>query len=178
MVGEIRDLETAQIAVQAALTGHLVLSTLHTNSAAATITRLRDMGVEDYLLTSVLRGILAQRLVRRLCTHCRRQEPATPELIDRFDLKRRCNDTEVHLWHATGCPQCRNTGYRGRLAIAEFLRPNADLERAIFSGADHAKIEQIAIEAGMVTLFDAGLDAVLAGATTLEELTRSVRSEA
>ncbi|HEY4174846.1 MAG TPA: ATPase, T2SS/T4P/T4SS family [Rhodopila sp.] len=178
MVGEIRDLETAQIAVQAALTGHLVLSTLHTNSAAATITRLRDMGVEDYLLTSVLRGILAQRLVRRLCAHCRREEPASPELIERFDLKRRCDGGEVRLWHATGCSQCRNTGYRGRLAIAEFLRPNAEVERAIFGGADHAQIERIAVAAGMVTLFDAGLDAVLAGATTLEELTRSVRSEA
>jgi general secretion pathway protein E len=85
---------------------------------------------------------------------------------------------EPRLWHATGCLHCRNTGYRGRLAIAEFLRPTADLERAIFSGADHARIEHIAVEAGMVALFDAGLDAVLAGATTLEELTRSVRSEA
>jgi general secretion pathway protein E len=178
MVGEIRDLETAQIAVQAALTGHLVLSTLHTNSASATITRLRDMGVEDYLLTAVLRGVLAQRLVRRLCTHCRREDEASPELIRRFDLERRCNGVPVRLWHAMGCPQCRGTGYRGRLAIAEFLRPNAELERAIFAGAGHAQIERLAVEAGMVTLFDAGLDAVLAGATTLEELTRSIRSEA
>jgi general secretion pathway protein E len=177
MVGEIRDLETAQIAVQAALTGHLVLSTLHTNSAAATITRLRDMGVEDYLLTAVLRGVLAQRLVRRLCAQCRREEEATPALIRRFDLERRCNGTPVRLWHATGCPQCRGTGYRGRLAIAEFLRPNAELERAIFGGADHAQIERLAVEGGMVTLFDAGMDAVLAGMTTLEELTRSIRSE-
>src|SRR5205814_3923499 len=90
MVGEIRDLETAQIAVQAALTGHLVLSTVHTNSAAATITRLRDMGVEDYLLTAVLRGVLAQRLVRRLCPACRRAAPAAPELVRRFGLDRRC----------------------------------------------------------------------------------------
>ncbi|WP_254073171.1 GspE/PulE family protein [Acidisphaera sp. S103] len=178
MVGEIRDLETAQIAVQAALTGHLVLSTLHTNSAAATITRLRDMGVEDYLLTAVLRGVLAQRLVRRLCTHCRRQQDASPELIRRFGLERRCDGGPVRLWHATGCPQCRGTGYRGRLAIAEFLRPDVALERAIFAGAGHADVERIAVEAGMVTLFDAGLDAVLAGTTTLEELTRSIRSEA
>ncbi len=92
MVGEIRDLETAQIAVQAALTGHLVLSTLHTNSAAATITRLRDMGLEDYLLTAVLRGVLAQRLVRRLCHHCRREEPAPPEMIERFELDERAHD--------------------------------------------------------------------------------------
>jgi len=177
MVGEIRDLETAQIAVQAALTGHLVLSTLHTNSAAATITRLRDMGVEDYLLTAVLRGVLAQRLVRRLCVQCRRQEDASPELIRRFDLEKRCNGGPVRLWHATGCPQCRDTGYKGRLAIAEFLRPNAELERAIFAGAGHADVERIAVEGGMVTLFDAGLDAVMAGLTTLEELTRSIRSD-
>ncbi|HEX4365535.1 MAG TPA: ATPase, T2SS/T4P/T4SS family [Rhodopila sp.] len=178
MVGEIRDLETAQIAVQAALTGHLVLSTLHTNSASATITRLRDMGVEDYLLTAVLRGVLAQRLVRRLCVQCRREEEATPALSRRFDLDRRCNGMPVRLWHATGCPHCRGTGYHGRLAIAEFLRPNAEVEKAIFAGAGHTQIERLAVEAGMVTLFDAGLDAVLAGATSLEELTRSIRSEA
>jgi general secretion pathway protein E len=177
MVGEIRDLETAQIAVQAALTGHLVLSTLHTNSAAATITRLRDMGVEDYLLTAVLRGVLAQRLVRRLCVQCRRQEDASPELIRRFDLEKRCDGGPVRLWHAAGCPQCRDTGYKGRLAVAEFLRPNAELERAIFAGAGHADVERIAVEGGMVTLFDAGLDAVMAGMTTLEELTRSIRSD-
>jgi general secretion pathway protein E len=177
MVGEIRDLETAQIAVQAALTGHLVLSTLHTNSAAATITRLRDMGVEDYLLTAVLRGVLAQRLVRRLCTHCRRAEPASPELIRRLDLERRCATTSPQLWHPVGCPHCRHTGYQGRLAIAEFLYPSAALESAIFRHADTAEIEREAVEAGMVTMFDAGLDSVLAGVTSLEELTRSVRAE-
>jgi general secretion pathway protein E len=177
MVGEIRDLETAQIAVQAALTGHLVLSTLHTNSAAGTITRLRDMGVEDYLLTAVLRGVLAQRLVRRLCTHCRVEEEATPELIQRFDLERRCKGAPIRQWHAKGCPHCRNTGYRGRLAIAEFLRPNAALEQAIFAKSDQAEIERVSIEAGMVTLFDAGLDAALAGDTTLEELARSIRAD-
>jgi general secretion pathway protein E len=178
MVGEIRDLETAQTAVQAALTGHLVLSTLHTNSAAATITRLRDMGVEDYLLTAVLRGVLAQRLVRRLCTHCRREEEATPELIRRFKLDRRLNGASARLWHPVGCPHCRQTGYRGRLAIAEFLRPNAALEEAIFRRVDHSEIERVAVAAGMVTLFDAGLDAVLDGTTTLEELTRSIRTDA
>src|SRR5205085_12414630 len=110
MVGEIRDLETAQIAVQAALTGHLVLSTLHTNSAAASITRLRDMGLEDYLLTAVLRGVLAQRLVRRLCLRCRRAAPAPPELVRRFDLERRTPERPIMLWHPVGCPQCRSTG--------------------------------------------------------------------
>ncbi len=178
MVGEIRDLETAQIAVQAALTGHLVLSTLHTNSAAATITRLRDMGLEDYLLTAVLRGVLAQRLVRRLCAACRVEAPAAPELVQRFGLERRTAARPITLWHATGCPACRGTGYRGRLAIAEFLHPDAAVERLVFAHADHGEIERAAVSAGMATMFDAGLDAALAGVTTVEEVMRSIRAEA
>jgi len=177
MVGEIRDLETAQIAVQAALTGHLVLSTLHTNSAAAAITRLRDMGVEDYLLTAVLRGVLAQRLVRRLCADCRRPFEAPPELVARFGLDRRTQDRPIILHHAAGCPACRQTGYRGRQAIAEFLVPDAAIERLIFARTDHPSIERAAVEAGMVTLFDAGIEAALAGTTTLEEVARSIRAE-
>ena len=178
MVGEIRDIETAQIAVQAALTGHLVLSTVHTNSAAATISRLRDMGLEDYLLTAVLRGVLAQRLVRRLCTHCAREEEAAPELVRRFGLERRTEGRPVRLWHPVGCDKCRGTGYRGRQAIAEFLLPNADIERLIFARAEHTEIERAAVAAGMVTMFDAGLDAALAGTTTVEEVVRSIRAEA
>jgi general secretion pathway protein E len=178
MVGEIRDGETAQIAVQAALTGHLVLSTLHTNSAAAAVTRLRDMGVEDYLLTAVLRGIMAQRLVRRLCPDCRRREAAAPELIDRFDLDRRTADRPILLSRAVGCPACRQTGYRGRTAIAEFLRLGPEIERLIFARADHATIERAAVAEGMEVMFDAGLAAALAGETTIEELTRSIRADA
>ncbi len=178
MVGEIRDLETAQIAVQAALTGHLVLSTVHTNSAAATISRLRDMGLEDYLLTAVLRGVLAQRLVRRLCPHCATEGEAAPELVRRFDLERRTDGRPVRLWHPVGCDKCRGTGYRGRQAIAEFLAPNADIERLIFARAEHTEIERAAVAAGMVTMFDAGLDAALAGTTTIEEVVRSIRAEA
>ncbi len=178
MVGEIRDLETAQIAVQAALTGHLVLSTLHTNSAAATITRLRDMGLEDYLLTAVLRGVLAQRLVRRLCQACRAEVAAAPELVARFGLERRTEARPIMLWHAVGCPACRGTGYRGRLAIAEFLHPDAAIERLVFAHADHGDIERAAVAAGMATMFDAGLDAALGGVTTVEEVMRSIRAEA
>jgi general secretion pathway protein E len=177
MVGEIRDPETAQIAVQAALTGHLVLSTLHTNSAAAAVTRLRDMGIEDYLLTAVLRGVLAQRLIRRLCTACRRAAPASPELARRFALDRRCNGNPVTLYHPTGCPACRHTGYRGRAAIAEFLELGPGIERLIFDRADHARIEREAAAGGMKTMFDAGLDAALAGETTIEEVVRSVWAE-
>ncbi len=178
MVGEIRDLETAQIAVQAALTGHLVLSTLHTNSAAATITRLRDMGLEDYLITAVLRGVLAQRLVRRLCPLCKRPAEAPAEMIERFDLGRFAPGQDLTLWHPVGCPNCRGTGYRGRMAIAEFLVPNEAVERLIFARADHVAVERAAIEAGMISMFDAGLEAALHGDTTIEEVVRSIRAEA
>jgi general secretion pathway protein E len=179
MVGEVRDLETAQIAVQAALTGHLVLSTVHTNSAAATITRLRDMGLEDYLVTAVLRGVLAQRLVRRLCIECRRDAPAPAEMIARFKLDRRQGGAgPVRLWRPVGCAHCRNTGYRGRLAVAEFLVPDAQVEHLIFARAEHGEIERAAVASGMATMFDAGIEAALSGITTLEEVVRSIRTEA
>ena len=161
----------------AALTGRLVLSTLHTNSAASSITRLRDMGLEDYLLTAVLRGVLAQRLVRRLCDHCKREADAPAELVTRFGLERRAQG-RMRLWHPVGCAQCRSTGYRGRQAIAEFLQPNPEIEHLIFSKADQNDIERAAVSAGMVTMFNAGLDAALAGTTTIEEVVRSIRAEA
>jgi general secretion pathway protein E len=177
MVGEIRDGETAHIAVQAALTGHLVLSTLHTNSSAAAVTRLRDMGVEDYLLTAVLRGIMAQRLVRRLCPDCRQVAPAPPQLVERFGLDRRTNARPIELAHAVGCPACRQTGYRGRAAIAEFLELTPEIERLVFARADHMTIERAAVASGMVSMFDAGLTAALAFETTVEEVTRSIRAD-
>ena len=155
-----------------------MLSTVHTNSAAATISRLRDMGLEDYLMTAVLRGMLAQRLVRRLVHALRGSEgEAAPELVRRFDLERRAGG-KARLWHPVGCAKCRNTGYRGRQAIAEFLAPNADIERLIFARAEHTEIERAAVAAGMVTMFDAGLEAALAGTTTIEEVVRSIRAEA
>ena len=177
MIGEIRDLETAQIAVQASLTGHLVLSTLHTNSAAATVTRLRDMGLEDYLITAVIKGVLAQRLVRRLCPHCKHPVEAPPEMIERFGLDRRTTVRPIMLHHAVGCPQCRGTGYRGRQAIAELLIPNDEIERLIFARADHGAIERAAVAGGMHSMFDAGIDAALEGITTVEEVVRSIRAE-
>jgi general secretion pathway protein E len=178
MIGEIRDLETAQIAVQAALTGHLVLSTLHTNSAAATVTRLRDMGIEDYLLTATLKGVLAQRLVRRLCPRCKSAEPAPAALIERFRLDRLAPETEVRLHRAVGCPDCRGTGFRGRRAIAELLTPTRSIERLIFERADDMTIERAAVADGMRAIFDAGLLAVIEGDTTIEEVVRSIRGEA
>jgi len=175
MIGEIRDLETAEIAVQGALTGRLVLSTLHTNSAAASITRLRDMGLEEYLITAVLRGVLAQRLVRRLCPHCRQPAPVPPELARRFDLERHAGGAKVQLFRAVGCAQCRETGYRGRHAIAEFLLPDDTIEHLIFARAEQSEIERAAVAAGMVTMLDSGIAASLAGTTTLDEVIRTLR---
>ncbi|HEV2303677.1 MAG TPA: GspE/PulE family protein [Stellaceae bacterium] len=178
MIGEIRDLETAQIAVQAALTGHLVLSTLHTNSAAATVTRLRDMGLEDYLLTATLKAVLAQRLVRRLCPECKRAEEAPAALVERFRLARLAGNHAIVLQHPVGCPQCRGTGYRGRRAIAELLVPSREIDRLIYSRADEAAIEEAAVKGGMRPIFDSGLLAVLEGDTAIEEVVRCIRSEA
>ncbi len=178
MIGEIRDLETVQIAVQAALTGHLVLSTIHTNSAAATMTRLRDMGLEDYLMTATLKAVLAQRLVRRLCPMCKTPDPAPSALIERFGLERLAPAEAVTLFHPKGCPACRGTGYSGRRAIAELLVPNRAIDRLIFEGADDAAIERAAVEQGMRPIFDNGLLAVIEGDTTIEEVVRCIRSEA
>jgi general secretion pathway protein E len=178
MIGEIRDLETAQIAVQAALTGHLVLSTVHTNSAASTLTRLRDMGLEDYLMTATLKAVLAQRLVRRLCSRCKIADPAPAALIERLGLDRLAAAAEITLFHPRGCAECRGTGFRGRRAIAELLVPNRAIDRLIFDGADDAAIERAAIEQGMRPIFDSGLLAVIEGDTTIEEVVRCIRSEA
>ena len=177
MIGEIRDLETAEIAVQASLTGHLVLSTLHTNSAAATITRLRDMGVEDYLLTATLNAVLAQRLVRRVCIECRRPVAPSADVISRFGLDRHADGQPLRLFEAVGCPACNNTGYRGRVAIAELLRVDESIRRLTLNRSDQNAIQRAAVAAGMRTLYDGGIRAVLAGVTTLPEVLRSIREE-
>jgi general secretion pathway protein E len=177
MIGEIRDLETAQIAVQAALTGHLVLSTLHTNSAAATIARLRDMGLEDYLLTATLNGIIAQRLVRRLCSDCKHAVPASPELVARFELDRFGDSGPVILYEPSGCPSCRGTGYNGRLAIAELLAPDETTHRLILARAGHSDIQNAACASGMQSMYENGLHQVIAGNTSLREILRSIRLE-
>jgi general secretion pathway protein E len=135
------------------------------------------MGLEDYLLAAVLRGVLAQRLVRRLCPACRRPAPAPAELIERFRLAESRNCTDLVLHHPVGCAECRHSGYRGRFAIAEYLVLNAEIEHLIFARSDHNRIEQAAISAGMTPLLRCGLDAVLSGETTIEEVVRSVRAE-
>ena len=178
MIGEIRDLETVQIAVQAALTGHLVLSTVHTNSAASTLTRLRDMGLEDYLMTATLKAVLAQRLVRRLCPMCKMPDPAPTALIERLGLERLAPTEAITLFHPRGCPECRGTGFRGRRAIAELLIPDRTIDKLIFDGADDITIERAAVEQGMRPIFDSGLAAVIEGDTTIEEVARCIRGEA
>ena len=116
--------------------------------------------------------------MRRLCVHCKHATEAPPEMIERFGLAARAKEHPIRLWHPVGCAQCRHTGYRGRMAIAEFLVPDQEIERLIFSRADHNAIERAAVAGGMTTMFDAGLDAALAGDTTIEEVVRSIRSEA
>jgi general secretion pathway protein E len=171
MIGEMRDLETARIAIQSALTGHLVLSTLHTNNAAGGITRMLDMGVEDYLLTSTVNGILAQRLVRRLePTHAERY-PASPEEIEKFGLRRYQPQGEIYLYRPRGSA-IAPTGYLGRTTIMEFLVMNDELRRAVMRHAGMGEIEQLARQNGMRTMYEDGIAKALAGTTTIEEVLR------
>jgi general secretion pathway protein E len=171
MVGEMRDLETARIAVQSALTGHVVLSTLHTNDAASGVTRLLEMGVEDYLLTSTINGILAQRLVRKLCPHCREPYLALPELAARF-ASIGAEPATVELHRAIGCDACNGTGYRGRLVITEVLLMTDRIRRAVLSHATATEIRRIAVAEGMETMYLDGLRKALDGRTTVEEVLR------
>ena len=172
MIGEMRDLETAGIAVQSALTGHLVLSTLHTNDAAGSITRLLDMGVDDYLLTSTINGILAQRLVRVLCPHCRQAYAALPELVEELRLGRFSASTDITLYKAVGCEQCGGTGYRGRAAIMEFLVMSDPLRRLVLKHADATVLQAETQKEGMDTMYEDGLRKAVMGLTTIEEVMR------
>jgi general secretion pathway protein E len=177
MIGEIRDLETAEIAVQSALTGHLVLSTLHTNDAPSTVNRLLDMGVEDYLLTSTIVGILAQRLVRNLCTHCRRPYKALPEVIEQMGLRRFVPEGEVTLYHPTGCSHCSGTGYFGRMGIMEMLPMSDRIRSLVMRHANSADLRAAAVEGGMESMFENGLRKAVAGTTTVEEVLRVTRED-
>jgi general secretion pathway protein E len=176
MVGEIRDLETAQVAVQAALTGHMVLSTLHTNSAASAVTRLLDMGIEPFLITSTLSAVMAQRLVRRLCEACR--EPYTPEAA----ILRTVGAGEItdaaaaaRFFRPRGCEACEGAGFHGRVAVAEFLRMDETVARLVLRRAEAREIEAAAVAGGMRTLFRDGMEKARAGITTLEEVVRATR---
>ena len=171
MVGEMRDLETARIAVQSALTGHVVLSTLHTNDASSGVTRLLDMGVEDYLLTSTVNGILAQRLVRRLCPHCREPYSPRPELAARFDRLGH-PPGGITLYRPVGCEQCNGTGYRGRLVISEVLLMTDPIRKLVLGHATATEIQKAATAEGMATMYEDGLRKSLDGRTTVEEVLR------
>jgi general secretion pathway protein E len=173
MIGEIRDLETAQIAVQASLTGHLVLATLHTNDAASAITRLADMGVEPYLLASSLLGVLAQRLVRTLCTHCKSVSPPS-------DGERRLHEdlglpAATAVWQAAGCEHCNQSGFSGRTGVYELLQIDDTLRRLIHDGAGELALRDAALRAGMQRLRGDGARLIAAGTTSLTELTRVTR---
>ena len=171
MIGEMRDLETCKIAIQSALTGHLVLSTLHTNNAAGGITRLLDMGVEDYLLTSTINGILAQRLVRRLEPAHAERYAASPEEIEKFSLRRWQPDGTIYLYRPRGSALAP-TGYLGRTTIMEFLVMNDEIRRAVMRHAGMGELEQLARQAGMRTMYEDGIVKALAGLTTIEEVLR------
>ncbi len=175
MIGEIRDLETAQIAVQAALTGHLVLSTVHTNDAASAITRLLDMGIEDYLLSSTINGVLAQRLVRRLCPACRTAYAPPADVAARLGLAALAEGRPIVLQRPGACAECNGTGYHGRTMILE-LMANADPIRAlVMRHAEAREIQAEAARGGMQTMYAHGLRKALAGETTVEEVIRVTR---
>jgi type IV pilus assembly protein PilB len=169
LVGEIRDKETATIAVQASLTGHLVLSTLHTNDAPNAVTRLVDMGIEAFKLGPALRGVIAQRLMRKLCRTCRQvSDLPVPDRVRRFIPR------ETTIYRGVGCPDCAMTGYRGRFSVVEVLTMSPELERVIGSGGTPDRIAEVARAEGMLSLFESGLCHVLTGETSIEELLRVV----
>lgn len=172
LVGEIRDEETALIATQASLTGHLVLSTLHTNDAAGAIARLKDLGVPAFVINTALLGAVAQRLVRRICTDCIRPHTPEPAILHRFKLEGDAPEFKI----GAGCARCSGTGYRGRLGVYELLRVTPDIAMRIESGATTQEISRIAIAAGMRLMWQDGLDKARAGLTSLEEVARAAAS--
>jgi general secretion pathway protein E len=174
MVGEIRDLETAEIAIQAALTGHLVFSTLHTNDAPAAVTRLQDMGCEPYLVSSVLNGVLAQRLVRRICQACRAPDHLDPAELLALGVT---DATGVELFRGKGCDDCRGTGYRGRTGIYELFRITEEVLRLIVRKVPAGEIRRHAVAQGMVTLREDAWAKACAGLTTVEEILRVTQED-
>lgn len=170
MVGEMRDLETAEICIQSALTGHLVLSTLHTNDAASSITRLIDMRVENYLLTSTLHAVVAQRLVRVLCPKCKQKTAMSDQLRQEIELI--YGNVSGQTYKSVGCATCSHSGYSGRTTILELLMLDDDLRKQVLENADAVQLQKLAISKGMRTMYQDGLKKVLDGVTTLEEITR------
>ena len=171
MIGEIRDQETARLATQASLTGHLVFSTLHTNDAPGAITRLNNLGIEPYLVSATVCGVLAQRLVRKLCNQCRLPHTPTPQ--ERAVLEKTGVAVPEVIYRAKGCPKCRNLGYSGRIGVYELFVPDEKCIGLISIGAPPNDVKAAAMESGMLTLRDDGLEKVKAGVTTLEEIYRA-----
>jgi type IV pilus assembly protein PilB len=177
LVGEIRDLETAQIAVQASLTGHLVFSTLHTNDAPSTITRMKDMGVPTFLITATVEAILAQRLVRKVCSQCREEYTPTREILD--DLELTSEQVRGHrFFRGAGCEICNNTGYKGRVGLFELMIMSNDLRDRIMANAQADELRELARKQGMVPLRQQGIAQCFAGVTTPEEVVRETILEA
>jgi type IV pilus assembly protein PilB len=177
LVGEIRDLETAEIAVQASLTGHMVFSTLHTNDAPSTITRLRDMGVPPFLLTATLEAVLAQRLVRKICRDCREQTMPSTETLAQLDLTP--DDVlDRKFYRGRGCASCNSTGFKGRTGLFEYLVLNERIRELINQGASTQQIRDAGLQTGMYPLRESGLEKVFEGVTTIEEVIRETVSEA
>ena len=166
-----------RIAMQSALTGHMVLSTVHTNDAPSTINRLLDMGAEDYLLTSTVNGILAQRLVRTLCDKCREPHKALPEVIDQMSLRRYVPQGDVVLYKPVGCEECAGTGYWGRICIIEMMTMSDNIRSLIMRHSTAGDLRSAAIMEGMETMFENGLRKALAGVTTIEEVLRVTRED-
>jgi len=175
LVGEMRDLETAKICVQSALTGHLVLSTLHTNSAASSVTRLLEMGIDDYLLTSTVSGILSQRLVRKLCPECRESYVPDANLVAELRLDKAAEGDNIVLYRPKGCDACNHTGYKGRQSILELLTINDAVRKLVIARADANQIERAAIEGGMRTIYEDGCLKALAGVTSMDEVLRVIQ---
>jgi type IV pilus assembly protein PilB len=173
LLGEIRDSETAKIAMQAAQTGHLVLSTLHTDNAPSVVTRLMDIGAEPYVIASALVGVVAQRLVRRLCVHCRRQYTPPAEVLRSLNMTD-ADAASIPFYKSVGCDQCNHTGYRGRIGIYEVMRITDKLRRLISAKASEDQLREAAVGGGMITLGEDGLSKVKSGVTTPEELLRVV----
>ena len=172
MIGEIRDQETASIAVQASITGHLVVSTLHTNSSASTITRLADMGIEPYLLADSIIGVIAQRLVRRLCSECKRRVAATQEQKEQLCLTPEQMEQNIMIYEPCGCPACDKTGYKGRIGVYEIMKMSPKLKHIISNGGDAEKIKDQALSEGMNTLHMSAARYVLDGITSFSEMVK------
>ena len=176
MVGEIRDKETAEIAINAALIGHLVFSTLHTNDAPGAVTRMGNMGVEPFLITSTVHCVVAQRLLRRICKDCKESYEAPPEVLEEMGVQQNAGEP-IMLYRGTGCATCSSTGYKGRMAIHEVMVLTEDFRKGVLQRKSAAELKKIARAGGMQTLRECGVKKVLKGMTSVEELLRVAHAD-